>query len=141
MTKVQSVGRFVRRVGREAAWAPVAVLLLHAAGGHLFGHEPYVDPIMHFLGGAATAFFLRRSCSIGRDGLGAPSPLAVDLLAFGLTCTVALFWEFGEFLSDRYIGTLTHTTVASTLRDLLLGVLGALAYLVSSRLVVRRLAQ
>ena len=52
-----TVGQVARRVGREALWAPIAVVVLHWAAGGLLGHEPYVDPVMHFLGGAAAAFF------------------------------------------------------------------------------------
>jgi len=120
---------------REAAWAPVLVFVAHAIGARVFGHEPYVDPVMHFLGGAATAFFVYRVCRIGGGLIGAPSILVVDLLAVGLTCAVALAWELGELVSDVTLGTRAHTSVANTLRDLLLGAVGAVATAGASHLL------
>ncbi len=134
---MKSLGETLKRVAREAAWAPAAVLVLHAAGGHLFRHEPLVDPMAHLLGGAAVAFFVRRACSIARERLGALSPFSLDLLAFGLACAAALLWEFGELLSDIYLGTQAQASLAETLRDLVLGVVGAVAYLSLARMARR----
>ena len=127
-------GRPLLRAVLEAAWAPIAVLLLHALLARLFGHEPIVDPIMHLLGGAAAAFFVRHLGERDTRLLGAPSSLALDLLAFGLTSFVGLAWEVSELLSDRYLGSHAQTSVANTLRDLLFDVLGAAVYLCSARL-------
>ena len=133
MVEAASVRQIIARVGREAMWAPITVLVLHAVGGRLFGHEPYVDPTMHFLGGVAAALFFRHAASVGRALLGAPTHLALDLLAFGSTCGVALFWEFGEFTTDQFLGTQIQRSLGDTMRDLLLGVLGALFYLGAAR--------
>jgi acyl dehydratase len=122
------------RVCREAVWAPVAVLLIHAVAGKLFGHEPYVDPVMHFSGGLAMAFFFQRTCSIASGLFGKPSRLAIDLLAFGLTCAAALFWEFGEFFGDLYRGTHVQRGLGNTMRDLLLGTSGGILYLIAARI-------
>jgi len=123
---------------REAAWAPVSVLVVHEVAARMFKHEPYVDPVMHFLGGSAIAFFVYRVCRIGGRFLGAPSRLAIDLLAFGLTSSVALMWEFGEVLSVRVLGSRAHTSAADTLRDLLLGMIGAIVCLGAIRLLASR---
>lgn len=120
---------FLHRLAREAAWAPAAVLVLHAMGGALFGHEPYVDPVMHLLGGAAAAFFFRRAGSAAKPLLGALTEPALDLLSFGLTCAIALGWEFAEFLVDHVFGTNVQLSLGNTMRDLFLGVTGALLYL------------
>ena len=130
-----SLRRLIRGVVRRAIWAPIAVLVLHEALGRWIGHEPYVDPIMHFAGGAAAAFFFRYAGSRADGLLGAPSPLALDLLAFGLTCSVALGWEFAEFASDIFRETRFQLTVAETMRDLMLGTLGGGLYLVAARLI------
>ena len=132
------MGHFLQRVARKAAWAPIAVVVLHHVAARAFGHEPYVDPVMHFLGGAAMAFFLYSASWIGRQWLGAPSRLALDLLAFGLTCSVAIAWELGELLSDFFLGSHTQTTAANTLRDLFLGASGAMAFIAASRVFARR---
>lgn len=133
MDEAASVRQVFGRVGREAMWAPITVLMLHAVGGRLFGHEPYVDPMMHFLGGVAAAFFFRHAASVGGSLLGAPTHLALDLLAFGLTCGVALLWEFGEFASDQFLGTQIQRSLDNTMRDLFLGLLGGLFYLGATR--------
>jgi len=137
MDGMEAPAGIVKRLLLGAAWAPIGVLVAHSVGAHYFGHEPVVDPIMHFAGGAAAAFFVRRSCDLGRGWLGSPTPFAADLLSFGLACTIALFWEFGEQLSDLYLGTRAHTSVGGTLGDLRLGVLGAGLYLLLARLGAR----
>jgi hypothetical protein len=124
---------FAGRVARAAAWAPVCVLVLHEVGARRFGHEPFVDPVMHFLGGMAAAFFLRYACRTAGRALGPPTEIALDLLAFGLTCAVALSWEFGQFVGDQYFGGHAQRGLANTMRDLALGVGGALVYLGANR--------
>ena len=96
---------FIVRVARGAAWATLGVLVLHEVSARLLGHEPFVDPTMHFLGGMASAYFLRYACSLAHPWVGTPTETGLDLLAFGLTCAVALLWEFGEFAGDQYLGT------------------------------------
>ena len=124
---------FILRVASGAAWAPLGVLVLHEAGARLLGHEPFVDPAMHFLGGMAAAFFLRYAGSLADRWVGAPTDVALDLLAFGLTCAVALVWEFGEFAADQYFGTHVQPGLANTMRDLSLGVAGSVVYLWARR--------
>ena len=126
---------FLVRLARDAAWAPVSVLILHEVAARSFGHEPYVDPVMHVLGGMAAAFFLRYASSIAGRWLGAPSATALNLLAFGLTCAVALAWELAEFASDQYLGTRAQRDLGNSMRDLVLGVSGAIAYLAIRRLL------
>jgi hypothetical protein len=127
-------GVLIRRVAREAAWAPLAVLVGHSVVGGLLGHEPYVDPAMHFLGGLAAAFFFRKAACLARDLLGTPTALALDLFAFGMTCAVALFWEFGEYAVDELFDAHVQGGLENTVRDLILGVSGAVCYLLVRRL-------
>jgi hypothetical protein len=125
------------RLLRQAAWAPIGVVVAHEIVARIFGHEPVVDPIMHFSGGMAGAYFARRAVAVCPRLFGAPTPFAADLLAFGSTSAAALFWEFGEELSDIYLGTHGQTSVWNTLRDLELGVAGALTFLLLRRLIAR----
>jgi hypothetical protein len=122
---------FIFQVCREALWAPMAVMIFHGVAGKIFGHEPYVDPIMHFSGGVAAAFFFRRACLIGPEFFGQPSRLGIDLLAFGLTCAAALFWEFGEFIGDQLRGTNVQRGLVNTMRDLFLGTLGGTVFIIA----------
>ena len=135
MNEATATGPIITRVLRDAAWAPLAVLILHALLGSVLGHEPYVDPTMHFLGGAAAAFFVRHASRVAGRLLGGPTQYALDLLAFGSTCAIALFWEFGEFASDQYFGTHIQRSLENTMRDLVLGVSGAVVYLAAHRLI------
>lgn len=113
-----------------AAGPGLAVLLLHAMAAEVFGHEPHVDPLMHLLGGAAAGFFFyRMGCSEPRF-FGSLSPIGLAAVSLGLTTVVALNWEFAEFLSDIYLGTHTHTSISSTLRDLLNGQIGCIVFLI-----------
>lgn len=127
----------LRELLLSAAWAPLAVLVLHAWAGAFFGHEPWVDPIAHCLGGAAIAFFVRRAAGTAREALGAISPLGLDLLAFGLAVSAAVAWELGELASDLFLGTRIQVDARNVLRDLALGAAGAIAYVAASR-VTRR---
>jgi hypothetical protein len=127
----------LRRLAREAAWAPGAVLVLHLVAGALFGHEPLVDPVMHLLGGIAAAYFFRRAASVAGFLLGAPTRLGSDLLAFGLTNAAALFWEIGEFVLDHLARTTTQGDLENTMRDLMFGVTGAILYLAAARFLTK----
>jgi hypothetical protein len=130
----------VVQLAKEVAWAPVAIFIIHAILGHIFGHEPYVDPVMHFMGGVAITYFLRRAVEIAPQYLGTPSGLGVDLLAFGLACFAALVWEFGELFSDIFLGTNIQRGAPNTLRDLALGLGGACVYLIVRRFCRRGIA-
>jgi hypothetical protein len=127
----------LRRLAREAAWAPGAVLVLHLVAGALFGHEPVVDPVMHLLGGIAAAYFFRRAASVAGFLLGTPTRLGSDLLAFGLTNAAALFWEIGEFVLDHLARTNTQGDLENTMRDLMFGVTGAILYLAAARFLTK----
>jgi len=122
---------------KEVAWAPFAVIVGHWLFADIFGHEPYVDPIMHFLGGAAAAYFLRRLAELSPAMVGRPSKLGHDLLAFGLCCVAALIWEFGELASDIFLGTNIQRSAPNTLRDLALGASGGFAVLLLLRALRR----
>ena len=116
------------RIGREAMWAPLAVVIVHWLAGGWLGHEPFVDPVMHFLGGMAAAFFVWHGATCARGYVGDLSHIALALLALGLATTAAVGWELAEFLSDSYRGTHMQRGIANTMRDLFLGVSGAVVY-------------
>lgn len=114
------------------------MFVLHYLVGGWLGHEPYVDPVAHFLGGVAAAFFFWQAAAGARVYLGDLTPWALGLLAFGMASVAAVVWEFLEFLADQYFGARLQPTLANTLRDLFLGLSGATAYVVTSLLVCRR---
>jgi hypothetical protein len=59
----------------------------------------------------------------------------LDLSSFGLTTTIAVLWEIGEFLSDVFLGTNIQHDVANTMRDLILGMAGGFSLLCIWRLI------
>jgi len=61
--------------------------------------------------------------------LGHVTLLGQTVLVFAVTCTAATFWEFGEFARDRLFDSNVQLSLANTMRDLLLGCLGALVFL------------
>ena len=122
---------------RTAAWAPLSVLFVHWMASRIFGHEPWVDPIMHFLGGAAIAYVVLRWAPLAAKQLGELRPLGRDLLAFGMACTAAVLWEAGEFASDMLLRTHVQLGRVNTMRDLVLGVAGGLVVVAMARAMRR----
>lgn len=106
---------------KQTAWAPIGVVFLHEICGELFGREPYVDPAVHFLGGAAITYFLRTAAVLSVKYIGHPTELGFDIGAFGLACIAAVFWEFGEWFSDGFLGTNIQRSGGAPLRDLAIG--------------------
>jgi hypothetical protein len=121
------IGRLLIRAG----WAPVAVVVVHAAITLVFGHKPSLDPAMHFFGGAAGAYFVSRALMEARAWFGEPAKGARAVIAFCITATAALFWEFLEFVSGQLMGHSSQHSIPETMADLMLGCGGAAVFLVA----------
>jgi hypothetical protein len=143
MTSTSSTVReWAVRVAREAAWAPLLVLVIYFVTArllHLFTAYPELDIPMHLAGGLAASFFFHRAVRLGsRLGLmGAGDPLTLGLLTFSLTCVVAIVWEFAEFSSDRLIRTHEQLGLEDTMLDLAFGMAGSLCFLALRSVVPR----
>lgn len=117
-------------LGRRLAgvfWAPPAVFLFHFFAARHFGHEPQVDSLSHFLGGAAMAHCLDRLPRLAPGILGRPAHPVRRLAVIGGATIVALVWELAELAADVFLGMRIQTSAANTLRDLALGLAGATA--------------
>jgi len=123
------------RILSSAGWAPIAVFIAHLFFGRLFGHEPYVDPLMHFCGGMAIAYFFLVASKLASHWIGKLTDIGRALFAFGMACAAAVFWEIAEFSSDIVFHTNVQINNANTMRDLILGVLGASLFLIIGRLM------
>lgn len=127
----------------ESGWAPIGVFCLHVLMSRVFNAYkalPGIDIPMHFLGGIVIAFFIHRA-SINASQLkllGAFHPVTHVLLVFFATCTATVFWEFAEFIYDRYFGGHSQAGLVDTMRDMLLGIFGGVALLLA---LVPRLAR
>lgn len=120
MNDLLTVRRLLRLLANPG-WAPLGVVILHLALAE-FGLTQRFDHLLHFLGGASIAYFLFGFFAF------LPPPFARwvhYLLAFTSSCTVAVFWEFAEFASDRFMGTSIQQSVSETVLDLVFGTVGA----------------
>ena len=123
---------------RKPAIAPLLVFGIHILGlvsnfyRYISGFS--VDIPLHFFGGAAMAFFLHRAFTTASEFgiVGQYHALTHRLLVFTSTCTVAVFWEFAEFLMDRGLGTGFQKSAADTIADLFLGMAGTLFVIILS---------
>lgn len=122
-------------------WAPLFVLAVHATlvlGFDAYTLHPQIDILTHLAGGAAAAFVFAGILAAWRGRFQkstasrkAPSKLSlVDaLLVLAAISTVAVFWEFGEYVSDVVLRTALQRGLADTLKDLAMGMSGGAAYL------------
>lgn len=113
----------------RAGWAPIAVLIAHAIVVKTSLRES-LDFWIHFSGGAAIAYFLFHAIHYLRTLLGGAGSFGRYLFAFALACTVGLFWEFAELVSDAFWGTHIQKTIQETMSDLVADTTGAIASLV-----------
>jgi len=85
---------------------------------------------MHFFGGLAMAYFLDKA-SVNASVMFAgasPNRLIESLLVFTSTCTVAVFWEFGEFVLSWSLSVNLQDGLADTMKDLFFGMTGSVFY-------------
>ena len=113
---------------RESAWAPLSVVGFYLVGLaiHLFDNIPNMDIPTHFLGGVAITYFYRSAIHNSQKVVG-NIPLSIQiLLAFTATGTTAVFWEFYENILDYFFGFHMVLGLGDTIKDLAMGLLGAL---------------
>ena len=123
----------------KSFFLPVAVLIIHAillitGVYYLYGE---VDIPMHFLGGAAAAFMTYSLLKIAEDkDLLKTAKSLHFLFVISLVALIAIGWEFFEFIIDM-TGLLTaQLSIADTMGDLLMGLLGVpFGYLLGKKFV------
>lgn len=107
---------------------PTVVFLVHLAAKGLGLYEiiPDVDIPFHYLGGLSIAYTCARVLSyLESHKFTATLHRGIFLvLLLSLTATVAVFWEFAEFLSDQFLATNLQPSIANTMQDQFLGILG-----------------
>ena len=123
----------IRRGGLPA----IALFTFHviaSRGFHAYEQFPRLDIPMHFFGGLVIAYFFHRaSIAASSHGIiGSFHRVTHSVLVFGLTCAAAVFWEFAEFITDRYFGTRAQLGLDDTLGDMLLGVCGGVTFIIIS---------
>ena len=113
----------------------INVFVIHVIASRVFDaytYCPRLDIPMHLLGGAAIAYFFHRASILAsaREILGPFHRLTHIILVFALTCTAAVFWEFAEFVTDRFFHTQAQLGLQDTLGDMFNGICGGVALLV-----------
>ena len=113
---------------KEAAWAPLGVVGFYLFGLalHLFDKFPSLDVPTHFLGGVAITFLYRSAIRNSQKIVG-DIPFSIQIIfAFTCTGTTIILWEFYENILDYFLNTHMVLGLVDTLKDMFMGLLGAL---------------
>jgi len=108
----------------RVVWMPVAVIATHWLAAAIFGHQRQLDPFFHLAGGVAGADALWCLLSFAPAEQARRIPHRTAFVV-GSVLVVALLWEGGELLSDRWRGTHIQAGPFDTWSDVALGVAGA----------------
>jgi ABC-type nitrate/sulfonate/bicarbonate transport system permease component len=90
----------------------------------------HLDSAMHFAGGITLGIFVSGliAHAIGRGWCPDPGKVLRFVLVVSLVTTGAVCWEVYEWLSDHYLGTHFQVSLNDTVKDLVLGMSGAVFY-------------
>jgi hypothetical protein len=108
---------------------PITVLLVHVVLSKivdLYTVFPSLDIPVHYAGGLSIAYAATQVLFYLESERGtAPLNRAIFLiLIVSLTATAAVFWEFAEFLGDRFLAINVQISLANTMQDQFMGILG-----------------
>ncbi len=120
---------------RKAGWAPIAFFLLHLVIAEAFdAYEswPWLDIPMHAFGGVAISYFFWTSItsSEAEAVLGKLTLFGQFLFSLVASGSAAAIWELSEWSSDYLGWSNSQAGVADTMLDMLLGMIGGLAFLI-----------
>jgi hypothetical protein len=102
-----------------------------------YSYWPDLDVPMHYAGAVALTFVLDRSLARACE-FRVLKPIGAwqrALAVFALVCMISMFWEIGEYLSDRYLGTHAQGGLDDTMTDMIIDVVGSAAFLAVRGLV------
>jgi len=108
---------------------PILVYMVHLIARdvlHLYARYPNLDMPFHYIGGLSIAYTVSRILSYleSEKITTAINRIIFLVLLLSLTATTAVFWEFAEFISDQVLGTNLQPSIANTMQDQFLGILG-----------------
>lgn len=114
--------------------APIILFAIHLVMLMVFDIYdiyPAVDIPMHFFGGATMALaVILLLKSLEKSGVISKIQKLIDVyIVFTTVSTIAIFWEFGEFLLDFVLDTNHQPSPADTMADVFLGMLGCVVVL------------
>jgi len=113
---------------------PITVLLAHLMASKvlkLYLIFPNLDIPFHFVGGLSIAFTSAQILSyLEKEKIIAALNQVVFLaLIFSLTATATVFWEFAEFIGDQLLNTNIQISLANTMQDQFMGILGGVTWI------------
>jgi hypothetical protein len=116
---------------RKAGWLPALILTVHGVAAlnfNAYNRWPAFDIPMHFAGGLAVAYVAFRCLDelVRRDVMARLNIIVEWILVFAITATVAMHWEFAEWLVDACFDVNAQMGLDDTILDMVLGVLGGL---------------
>lgn len=116
----------------KSFWFAEIVLAVHLVlfnTTRVYWEYPDIDIFFHVLGGfsAAHGFLNWLKHSETKKFVKLNSTLAKLIVVLSLVTTVAVVWEFHEFVLQHYTGIEMQPSIADTMADLLLGMIGAAA--------------
>ena len=121
--------------GLSFLFFPATVLLAHLIASrvlHLYLIFPNLDIPFHFIGGLSIAYMSVSLLSFAIQEKLLPGSLPNSLslvLIFTVTATATVFWEFAEFIADQLMSTNIQVSLANTMQDQFLGVLGGTTWI------------
>ncbi len=117
---------------------PLLLITLHTVAilTGVYGLVDHFDSIMHFIGGVVSAIsvFGILAYAIEKDWINIDDQNVSRLLVIGMVTLIALTWELFELGFDTYYGTHWQPSIRDSLKDQVLGVLGAVAVVLKLRL-------
>jgi hypothetical protein len=128
MNTTQKITKWILATLREAAWAPVSVVVVYMIGFVLGWYDifPPLDIPTHFVGGVAIAYFYLAAIRNSQKYVGEIPSVIQKFLAFTTAGTTTILWEFLEFLSDYFLDTQHIFGLNDTIKDMFFGLAGAL---------------
>jgi len=110
---------------------PMLVFLIHLIASkilNLYLLFPNMDIPFHYLGGLSIAYTSAQILSHLEKKIITTRLNRMIFLALilSLTATAAVFWEFAEFIGDQLFHTNIQVSLANTMQDQFLGVLGGM---------------
>jgi len=113
---------------KESLWAPLSVFGFYLFGlvFHLYLLFPPLDIPTHFMGGVAITYLYRSAIRNSQKIVG-DIPFSIQIIfAFTCTGTTVVLWEFYENILDVFLHTHMVLGLFDTLKDMFMGLLGAL---------------
>jgi hypothetical protein len=113
---------------------PIIVLTVHLIVSrifHLYTVFPNLDIPFHYVGGLSIAYTSVQILSfLEEDQLSIRLNRVIFLvMIFSLTATATVLWEFAEFIGDQLLGTNIQISLANTMQDQFMGILGGVTWI------------